>query len=392
MNKKVLLLTKDALSKSYLPIYGNKYWQGKTPNIDELAEKGTVFNHFVTAAPSTVMAFRAMITGKFPHEQPYDRYVPREIPENKTDFLTEANQLGYSCHIIWDKKWDKMVLRYGNCYGKKTTIHSLPGLRQGVGCHYNRKEPIVQDDRKSEETIGNIIDRVASICESNQCVLLWIHLPHVINGRTGYGTDIDLFDEIVGKLRKFFDDDSIFISADHGNMGGYKGKFGYGFDVKTPVIEIPLITPRLDMYGGQCNVFLSNVDIKNLILYGTVTEREYIFSDCAYYAQPHRKLAIIHNGMLYEYSKTTKKEELYDLLQDPNELTNLIDDAVFDIDRRLTTPIREVYFHPSWERVNAERSLLRMKKNEIWRTAPLNIELWEWAFRKLKSIYRIFKK
>ena len=387
MGKRILLLTKDALRKSYLPIYGNQYWRGKTPNIDVLAAKGTVFNHFVTAAPSTVMAFRAMMTGKFAHEQPYDRYVPRESQECSTDFFNEAFDQGYRCHIIWDKKWDRLVLRYGNCYGKNTTIHSLYGLRQGVGCHYSRKEPIAYDEKKSEETIDNLIKVVSSICDNNENLLLWIHLPHVINGRTGYGTDIDLLDTIVGKLRLFFDDDSIFISADHGNMGGYIGKYGYGFDVKIPAIEIPMITPKCETQVDMSDLFLSNVDLKNLILYRQITEREYIFSDTAYFAQPYRKLAIIHKGMLYQYSKATKKEELYDLQQDPEGLVNLIDDIVYDVDRKLTTPIKEVCFHPCWQRVDEERALLRAKKDEIWKTGPFSVELREKIHSKLKTVY-----
>ena len=42
MIMKKVLITKDALRKDYLPSYGNKFW--KTPNIDELASKGTIFN------------------------------------------------------------------------------------------------------------------------------------------------------------------------------------------------------------------------------------------------------------------------------------------------------------------------------------------------------------
>lgn len=41
MNDSTVLLSKDILMPAYLPIYGNKYWE--TPNIDELASKGTVF-------------------------------------------------------------------------------------------------------------------------------------------------------------------------------------------------------------------------------------------------------------------------------------------------------------------------------------------------------------
>ena len=70
-------------------------------------------------------------------------------------------------------------------------------------------------------------------------------------GRSGYGGDIDGFDKCIGMLRQYFDDDSIWISADHGNMDGYKDKFSYGFDVYTPAIQMTwlnaMITYRISI-------------------------------------------------------------------------------------------------------------------------------------------------
>ena len=57
----------------YLPVYGNTYW--KTPNIDELASKGTVFYRHYTSAPSTAMSFTAMFSAKYPYELDRRTYV-----------------------------------------------------------------------------------------------------------------------------------------------------------------------------------------------------------------------------------------------------------------------------------------------------------------------------
>ena len=64
--KNIIFISKDALNKHALPVYGNKYW--KTPNIDELAAKGTVFNRHYTAGASTAMAFTSMAIGKYCYE------------------------------------------------------------------------------------------------------------------------------------------------------------------------------------------------------------------------------------------------------------------------------------------------------------------------------------
>ena len=72
MKERIVLLTKDALCKSYLPIYGNK--RNNMPNLSELAAKGTVFNRFYTCAPSTAMSFIGMFTQKSAHETAQSQY------------------------------------------------------------------------------------------------------------------------------------------------------------------------------------------------------------------------------------------------------------------------------------------------------------------------------
>ena len=105
MNKNsIILLTKDAFCTEYLPCYGNEYWKGQTPNIDELIAKGTLFTRFYTAAPSSAMAYLAMFTGLYPYEQNVKDYVPLVEYEGETLF-DKARKRGLECHVIWDEKW-----------------------------------------------------------------------------------------------------------------------------------------------------------------------------------------------------------------------------------------------------------------------------------------------
>ena len=383
-NECVLLVTKDALCKDYLPVYGNLYWQGKTPNINELAVKGTVFNRHYTAAPSTVMAFRAMSTGLFAHEQPYSNYTPKEIESSPTDMFEMAKQNGYEGHLIWDASWVKMVLRYGNCYGSNATIHNLDDIKQGVGCHYKHDGNLNNNEQKVMDTILRIVNEVKVIITHTAKAFIWIHLPHVINGRTAYGSDIDAFDFFIGELRKFIDDNNIFISADHGNMNGYKGKWCYGFDVNTTAVEIPLITPRIENLD-VCNCITSNVDIKTLIFNRKIVRRDHVFSDSAYYAQPQRKLTIINDKFAYIYNKSDKTEELYDLVFDRYERVNLLQDKVFDPDRKIISPIREYYFSPHWDDVADIVNSFRCVRDKIWRVGTVKEELKEKYLRIIKQ-------
>ena len=365
-NDSILLFTKDAFCTDYLPCYGNKYWAGKTPNIDELAAKGTLFTRFYTAAPSSAMAYMAMFTGKYPYEHDIMEYVPIVKSYSGTTLFDIARQKGFECHVVWDEKWMTTSYLHSMCYGEETIIHPLKDLRQGVGFHNQHEGELTPSIEKEDATLAMIEDEIKAIVSKGK-VFVWFHLPHVINGRTGYGTDIDLHDQVLGIMRKFFDDSNIFISGDHGNMNGHKGKIGYGFDVYEPAVRIPLITPRKQDLK-VCDSLISNIDWDKIIFGGDVIpEREIIISDCAYYAQPIRKTVFMYKNYRYIYNRVDNSEELYDIEWDANQDFNLIEDEVLDVDRHVMVKSCELYFYPYWNKLAEVRAKLRDARMDMWR-------------------------
>lgn len=362
----ILLFTKDAFCIDYLPCYGNKYWEGKTPNLDALVAKGTLYNRFYTAAPSSAMAYMAMFTGKYPYEQEIMEYVPLVKSYNGITLFDIAREKGFECHIVWDEIWMTTSYKHSLCYGNGTVFHALHGLRQGVGFHYKHEGFLKPSIEKEKATLEMIEEEIKEIAESGK-VFVWFHLPHVINGRVGYGSDIDLYDNVLGIMRKYFCDTNIYISGDHGNMNGHKGKLGYGFDVYEPAIRIPLITPRKQNLT-VCDDLISNIDWDKIIFGGDVIpSREIIISDCAYYAQPSRKTVFMYGNYRYIYNRSDKSEELYDIKWDPNQNFNLMKDRCYDEDRKVENISRELFFYPYWEYLPEIREKLRNAKNIIWR-------------------------
>lgn len=365
MSTKKFLLSKDVFGKFYLPTYGNKYW--KTPNIDELAQKGTIFDRHYCVAPSSNMSYYGMFTGQLPMESNIKAYHILSNDEKYTGdtLFDKANSLGYECHIIWDSTWaDDMG--FAECFGKNTVFHNLEGIRQPTGLHVITGKKIKASEEKVEEVKSKIEKCISSICNSDKDIFIWMHLPHVWGGRTCYGSDIDIVDWCVGMIRKYISDDEIYITADHGNMNGSHGKLGYGFDVYESAACIPLITPRIDTME-HISFPTSNADLFSIIFEKKIPKRDFVFCDSAYYTQLHRKLAIIHGNFKYIYSASGKKEELFDVLYDPNENQNLIDDFEKDIDRGVTASINELYFYPDWNAVYREREILRKKCSEVWK-------------------------
>lgn len=384
---KKVLVTKDILMKAYLPVYGNKYW--KTPNIDALAEKGTVFDRYYTAAPSTAMAFTSMVTGKYAYELERKVYQHEEEYTGRTIFDTFI-EAGVQNYIIWSTNYNKFALPFANCF-RNATIKTLD-MNQPVGPHIASLEPLERDEEKARRTLKKLFEVIDEVPDDN--VFLWIHLPHTILGRISYGDDIDLLDEIIGYLRKKYGDDSISISADHGNMNGLHGKFCYGFDLNEAAINIPLITPWKGVHRWQ--EILSNTKLMELILSNEIPKCDYVLSETAYYMQPKRKIAIIQNEYKYEYDKWNQKEKLTDVTYDPMGNINLLEKIGFDMDRKRKINIDEVYFYPYWDKIPEVLTTLRKIFNSIWRQGnkreERRIKIKQIVIDKYSVIQKLFPK
>ncbi len=385
----LILISKDAQLAEFFPPFKHHYY--KTPNIDELAEKGTVFCSHYTAAPSTAMAFTSMFTGKYGYQTDRRKYVEVEEYEGNTLF-GELEKIGYSNHIIWDKSYVYLAQRFSKCYGKNPTIHNTDFLTHPQPKHINgvfddlTYHKDLEDDMK--EKFEKLICQILSSCNP---VFLWIHFPHVLSGRNAYGSDVDLYDEMVGMIRKYFSDDCIYFTADHGHMNGKKGKYGYGFDLHNSAIKIPLITPRINgMEKVQFNT--SNTQLMDIILYRKIEKKDILFSETAYYMQPHRKIAVLKDNYKYIFEKATKKEYLYDTEWDPSEDHNLLATEFYDTDRNKNYSAVQRFFYPYWDKAKEITIELKAAKNEIWRNAPAYVEFKERIIFILKILYQKFKK
>ena len=115
----------------------------------------------------------------------------------------------------------------------------------------------------------------------------------------------------------------------------------------------------------ECDIPISNTRIKEL-LSGVIPEDEFVYSDCAYYAQDSRKLAIIHKNYKLIYNKAAKTEELYDLRFDPTEQCNIIKKIVVDVDRKINYALDQVYYYPYWDEAEKEYRILKSELNRIW--------------------------
>lgn len=379
------LVSKDAMCKDYLHLYGNKPFQADTTNIDELASNGTIFNNYYCAAGSTVMAFYSMCTGQFAHETDFQMYERINYQYKGETIFTRAKKIGFDqCHIVWDIDWG-FLPEYFDYFRNDVVLHNIDGFRERVSFHKKVQGDVKNDDEKANETLEMIKHKLSDILSTDESVFIWLHLPHVVRGRAGYGSDMDMFDKYIGMVRTLVPDDCIAITADHGNLNGNHGKIAYGFDVYDKVANIPLITPRkqnLKIYDGN----VSAVDLYSLLFDDEIKQREFIYCDSAYRAQKSRKLAIIYKDYKYIYTKRNGNEELYNLTLDPEESFSLMSDKWWDIDRKVYVDIKEELYFPRWSELNEIREKMRNEKKRIWRNGSLGVVIKSGIIDKLRPV------
>ncbi|MBR7060147.1 MAG: sulfatase-like hydrolase/transferase, partial [Eubacterium sp.] len=348
---------------------------------------GCVFSNYYAAGGSTWMAISSMMSGKYPYEFKSRKTYEQVVPNEHKSLFDIFQEKGYETHIIWDIEWEDESEKYCSVFGdrSKTVSHS-PVISQSCGSHANiSDEHNKRDDEKAAQTMNEIKAAVDSIDFSKK-QFVYMHLPHVLLGRRCYMDDMDLFDEVVGYIREKVSDESIYLTTDHGHMNLHKGITGYGFDVYEPVINIPLITPRIngcETYDG----LISAVDFCEILLNGTLPDREYILCDTAYYAQPQRKLAVVGKRYKYIFNREDSSEELYDLKWDKEENHNILRESYYEKNRGSNVFVDELYFYPYKNKALKEYEKLKKIKNDIW-VEPSSFENIYYRFRRKVSLLK----
>ena len=385
----IIFISKDATNKQALPIYGNTYW--KTPNIDALASKGTVFNRHYTAGGSTAMAFTAMALGKYCYTTGRRVYKNETAINGDTLFDKIYNQ-GYECHIIWDDTYTSFAKSHFRCEGLHTTIHSLHQIKQKETAHIKGKFDDISFNPEETKAALDLIEKELLSIKNNaqKDIFIWMHLPHVMYGRQGYCSDIDVFDDVIGIARNIFGDDDIFISADHGHMNGWKNKYHYGYDVGEEVVCIPLIAPKVNDLD-VINFPTSTLQMFDILYKRRVEPLDYVLSETAYYAQPKRKIAIVSGKWKYCYDKETKTEYLYDLEFDKEENHNLVYPEFYDTDRFLWYSTAQCFYYPYWDDAAKQLDRLRNIKKEMWQDGGAVEEFINMVMHRVKCIYTRIK-
>jgi arylsulfatase A-like enzyme/Tfp pilus assembly protein PilF len=363
----LLLITLDTVRADYLSCNGSK--TVATPNLDRLVRGGVNFTRARTSVPLTLPAHASIMTGSYP---------PVHGVRDNGSFRLAEDQLTLA-----------EVLR-GNGYETAAFIGAFVldrefGLAQGFdlydGGNWGNANAI--ENLAAERRADAVFDAFSKWLkgrERDTSFFVWIHLydPHAPYDppepfRTRYAGnpyagEIAYTDAVVGKVvkdleqRKLLDSTLVAVVADHGEGLGEHGEQTHSLLIYNSTIHVPMLlfSPGLVPAGKTVDQLTRVIDLAPTVLdylgisqdigqgaslrpliEGTGSDEQISSYSESLYASLNlgwSELRALERGG-YRFI-LAPAPELYDLADDPGELTNRFDsapEAAGRLERRLAT-------------------------------------------------------
>ena len=374
----LLLITVDTLRTDRLPFYGHK--RNTAPFLGKLAGEGIVFTNAYSTSSWTVPAVTSLMTGVYPSSHGITRgsikkahvYRQERIPRKLTNLPEQLRALGYrtyavtaNTHLMKDLGFGRGFDRYdciGFCTAEKVNRVFLEWKQEiesqnspvFVWLHYFDphipyigRQPWL-NQYQSDETEGE--------CTTISSVSRPVKLGRVLQKKgpriltliqSHYDSEINYCDEHIKKLFQEFpslEQYAVVFTADHGEEFMEHGKLGHGRNLYNNTVRIPLfvrIPGKTSTTTSKDVVSLIDVAPTLLAIAGgkappswqgralinqkgrvSPMKERYVLAQLNNGIVSPMKALIGSNWKLIINDKTQDKE-LYDLMNDHTERTNI---------------------------------------------------------------------
>lgn len=339
----VILISVDTLRADHLSCY--QPGRAPTPNIDALAQGGTLFSQINTLVPLTLPSHVAIFTSMYPFANGVeDNGVPFGSGETLATVLKNA---GYrTAAFVGGFVLDR---RFGLSHGFDTYDSPFDLHKQRVRDAGDLKRPGAQVAAAAMRWLDQ---------NGNSPFFLFLHLydlhtpydlppnPRLRPGETGYSAELAYVDRVIGDFRAYLERRGllntalIVFTSDHGEGLGDHGESTHGYFVYQSTLHVPLIIhwprgwkhpeDRVNEPASLLDVAPTILDSLGLprasamqgrsLIAGKASE---IYSE-SLYARNHFGCATLRavRAGRYKYIDSPSPE-LYDLSSDPRELRNL---------------------------------------------------------------------
>jgi len=347
----VLLITIDTLRADHVGCYGAKNIE--TPTLDALARDGIVFDRAISQVPLTWPSHAAILTGTYPFQNGVRDFTGHPLSLQFRTIAQAFKQAGYATgavisSFVLDRSWG--LARGFDYYDDAFSATAF------------QQRDLALVDRKAQESVDHALNWLKKT--PKRPFFLWLHLydphspydppepyrslykDHLYDGEIAYA-DHEL-GRLIASLRNRgeYDNSVIAFVSDHGESLGDHGEQEHGFFIYNSTIHVPLIIkapasrrvqhdhivrpveisatgPTLLELAGVKDAIKQQFQTSSLLMaedaeQAAYSETLYPFSSFGW--------SPLHSLQTKQYHFIAAPEpELYDIVQDPGEKNNLVE-------------------------------------------------------------------
>jgi len=370
--KDIVYIATDRTPASRLALYGG---YNIFPNIERLAEGGTVYENAVACAGSTVMCHTSEWLGEYtwahrkgvPHEK---RLYDANYGSGESLF-TDLTKMGYDVHLIFMARKDAKT-GVGKYYYTYKQVASLWPKEAYIHVYHDYDMPEQENKTFSrKDHVLKVVDCLEQSRKRGRPAFVWIKMhgcyrwglknsekpdythyagQYRPTANCTYNAENDdaigcLMDELgYGSAGDF---PEVWFGSDHGAFSGENYRSDYGYHLYQEIVHVPLIcSSKIYDQDSVSNVF-SMKEVRRLLtrdnsigLPGHNLNEKYVFAETLYSGQVPKgpgtrrammKIMVRKGRYKYIYSahgpdgfSKAPTEELFDLEFDPVEKINLL--------------------------------------------------------------------
>ena len=254
----VILISVDTLRADRLSIYGSR--QARTPNIDSLADRGTLFREIASQIPLTLPSHVSLFTSTFPFSNRVEENAA-QVPPNPVALASVLREHGYHTAAFIGAVYLERELgldRGFDLYDSPFSFEAFSSLSGSMFFGDRSSNPFRGRDRRD----GALVVRAALQwlrANRSQPVFAFVHLfdlhqPYRLPpsaarrpGLSPYDAELEYIDQVVGSFRDalqrdgWWDRSLVILLSDHGEGLGEHGEETHGYFIYQSTLRVPLL-------------------------------------------------------------------------------------------------------------------------------------------------------